>query len=210
MDSQWQAGLLGKQMWHATPLRSALLSEGSHTVLEKTCTAQGWQALSPMHFVSPMFEERVWASHSLSLPAPKHSKQAAHSAAPKLSAITVMDCMQPWCWLAMAQQHHSQAAALTACHNALGGAQAYPCQLAAVSQPLQLPANPLQFYAAVPQDTLASSPMALLLSSKRFPSVARSAHTCSCSACSPRPFSMIRWRFRGRLRFVCSRAACSV
>ena len=43
MDSHWQAGLLGKQMWHATPLRSALLSEVSHTVLEKTCRAQGWQ-----------------------------------------------------------------------------------------------------------------------------------------------------------------------
>ena len=40
MDSQWQAGLLGRQMWHATPLRSVLLPESSHTVLEKTCTAQ--------------------------------------------------------------------------------------------------------------------------------------------------------------------------
>ena len=70
--------------------------------------------------------------------------------------------------------------------------------------------KPLQFHAAVPHETLTSSPMALLLSLNRFPSVAQSAHTCSCSACSPRPFSMIWWRFRGRLRFVCSRAACSV
>ena len=43
MDSQRQAGLLGRQTRYASPLRSVLLSEGSHNVPEKTCTAQGRQ-----------------------------------------------------------------------------------------------------------------------------------------------------------------------
>ena len=78
MDSQRQAGLLGRQTWYASPLRSVLLSEGSHSVPEKTCTAQGWQAshlgcqtavaTDELQFVCPMAEDRAWASLPQSLP----------------------------------------------------------------------------------------------------------------------------------------------